>query len=108
MRITESYLRGLVQEELRNVLRETYASDRGAEAAFFADQPGEWMETPVEEQPELEFIYSAATEEEKEAFTLEFAELLQAYDTAAAGWNPLAKRKALKAVKDAWLEFKRR
>ena len=108
MKITKSYLRGLVKEELQNVLTETYASEQGAEAAFFADQPGEWMETPVEEQPELEFIYSAATDDEKEAFTLEFADLLQAYDAAAAGWNPIAKRKALKAVKDAWLQFKKR
>jgi len=104
MKITQSQLRKIIKEELEATLAERYADDHGAEASFFADQPGEWGETPVEEQPELEALFSAADAETKQNFVLAHADLLQAYDQAA-GSSPLKAKWLLRKVRKAWEEF---
>jgi hypothetical protein len=85
-------------------LNESFASEQGAEASFFADEPGEWGADAVEDQPELDFIFSAATPEQKEKFMLVAADVLQAYDKAARADHPEADN-LLDQVKQAWLKF---
>ncbi len=87
----------------RGFLKESYASERGGEASFFSDQPGEWADTPVESQPELEFIFSAAKKDVKDNFILQNGDLLQAYDLAAGKNDPSAK-KLLAQIKQKWLQ----
>ena len=87
-------------------LDETFASEQGAEASFFADQPGEWGETEVELQPELNFIFSSAKPEVKEKFMLQNADLLQAYDLAAKKGDP-GSEKILAQIKQLWLRQSR-
>jgi hypothetical protein len=85
-------------------LNESFASEQGAEASFFADEPGEWGTDAVEDQPELDFIFSAASPEQKEEFMLAAADILQAYDKAARANDPEADN-LLDQVKQAWLKF---
>tara|TARA_R100000664_G_C2693674_1_gene96775 strand:- start:407 stop:745 length:339 start_codon:yes stop_codon:yes gene_type:complete len=104
MKITQSQLKQIIKEELEAALDERYADDHGAEASFFADQPGQWGETPVEDQPELQALFSAADSETKQNFVLANSDLLQAYDKAA-GSNPLKAKMLLRKVRAAWREF---
>jgi len=83
---------------------ESFASEKGGEASFFADVPGEWGTDAVEDQPELDFIFSAADPEVKEQFMLAAADALQAYDRAARKGDPSAE-KLLGRIKQAWLKF---
>jgi len=87
-------------------LNESFASEQGAEASFFADEPGEWGTDAVEDQPELDFIFSAASPGQKEEFMLAAADILQAYDKAARANHPSAES-LLNQVKQAWLKFSR-
>ena len=83
---------------------ESFASEHGSEATFFADEPGAWGEADPEDQPELNFIFSAAKPEVKEKFMLVASDLLQAYDSASRSGDPGAE-KLLDQVKRAWLKF---
>jgi len=87
----------------RGFLKESYASERGSEGSFFSDQPGEWGETEVEEQPELAFMFSAAEPAVKDNFILLNGDLLQAYDLAAGKNDPSAE-KLLAHIKQKWLQ----
>jgi len=101
VKITKSQLKQIIQE----TLEETYASDHGLEASFFSDQPGAWGETPVEHQPELEFLFSAAKGKDKEEFILANAKLLQAYDKLAASGKDREAQKVLATIKQKWTAF---
>ena len=101
MKITKSQLKQIIQE----TLEETYASQHGLEASFFSDQPGAWGETPVEHQPELEFLFSAAKGKDKEEFILANAKLLQAYDKLAASGKDREAQKVLATIKQKWTAF---
>jgi hypothetical protein len=93
---------GLLKESKE--VSESFASERGGEATFFADEPGAWGEADPEDQPELNFIFSAAKPEVKEKFMLIAADLLQAYDSASRSGDPRAES-LLDRIKRAWLQF---
>ena len=90
-------------EEVEEV-SESFASKHGAEASFFADEPGEWGADKVEDQPELDFIFSAADSDVKDQFMLAAADALQAYDQAARKGDDQRAEKLLDQIKKAWLK----
>ena len=86
----------------KRLYEETFADTHGAEADFWASTGGHAGEVPLEDQPELEFIFSAGTDEEKEDFLMTNAETLQGYDAAVQAGEDAKAEKLLQQVKQKW------